>query len=417
MGILDFIEQVGKAVAAPNILGLPQQVQDEINEDKIPRRQGPPGPGFNANPFDNFVLDRENQDGLDRLREANALFGFTEADQSKANAAYNDMQQLIIDWHDGAGWDEFRFRRNINTLAFLAEKEGKNAQDFKNQLNGVIASLEWGNLQFQGLQGITKDPSGGGFNVVLYPQSVLYNGVDPAKTAPPTRGNYPSGFGFGGTSSRAEPKPYRMPTFHPDTYQKPDRRTVEALISSKLKILVGEADPQRVKDLTEKYLAEDKRNFMKSQEIKRDQELAKFDDAIRLKQRADEGAADAEGAVGVLDVEGNEITERHEHLEEVEARDPLQTVLELVRQDDDYKQFHKNRPTDVDEEDWLTQAIALTRQQDIGGDAAVERGKILATGGDITADAEMFKAQQGFQIPGFIQRAGEVAGMIGRMAR
>lgn len=416
MGVLEFLEQVGKAAASTNILGFPQQVQDKIEEDRRAKLQGPPGPGFNANPLDNFQLDRQVDLNLERSQMTNELFGFNQADQDRLLAVQTQIQQQVIDWHDGNGWDEFAFKRNMNTAAFLIEKATDNASDFANQMTRFTGGINFGNLQFSGVAA-GNDPSGGGFNLALPPLAVSYNGVDPNRTGPPTSGNYPTGFNFGGGSTRAEPQPYRMPTFHPDTYQKPDRRTVEALIEAKLKILVGEADPARVKKLTEVYLAEDKRNFLKMQDVKRDQELAKFDDAIRLKQRADEGAEDAEGAVGVIDVEGNEITERHKHLEEVEALDPLQNVLELIRADDDYKQFHKNRPTDMNEEDWLTQAISLTRQQGIGGDAAVERGKILATGGDITADATMFNAQQQFKIPTFIKRAGEVAGLIGSMAR
>lgn len=170
-----------------------------------------------------------------------------------------------------------------------------------------------------------------------------------------------AGFGGGGTGGGGGGGTggARGPALGP-TYVIPDRRVVADSIRSKLKLVVGRAGERRVEFLTDLYMSA---------------HFANFNDPTRIV-------------------------------------DPMQSVLERIRIYPDYQAIHNLRPTDVDEDDWLTSAIAGFRRQGIDF-GAKERGVNAAVTGDITVDAGFIKKATQIHIPEFFNKASQVSSIIG----
>lgn len=149
-------------------------------------------------------------------------------------------------------------------------------------------------------------------------------------------------------------------------YRGPDERVIREQIENHLKNVIGEFEDDRVSFLLARYLSDDRANF---------------------------------------DSKDKDIN-------------PWQTVKELTRTYDDYKQLHKNRPSDMDETAWVASGIAGARAQDVRERSQVERGQVAATVGDINASQRTFQVQQGQQVlPTFFQNAARAAGALGRAVK
>lgn len=193
--------------------------------------------------------------------------------------------------------------------------------------------------------------------------------------------------GQGGGGGAREPI---IPEYIPNFYTAPDRRTIEEMITDKLKILTGKAPEHRVKMYTDMWLETHRNEWVKFEQVSRivhDQNMA---------QRLGEEIPLIEDQVQV---------------------DPNEVILEQIRNQADYQIIHGNRPSDVDEDQWLTGSIRNARQAGVEGQRAVEFGITNAAGGDITVDPAVLNATERFEVPTFIKKAGEVASFIGSMVK
>lgn len=162
-------------------------------------------------------------------------------------------------------------------------------------------------------------------------------------------------------------------------YVKPDPEVVKDAIRSKLKLLVGKADESRVEDLTAIYFRDHREAW--------DRRFA---------------AAKSDLDISV-----------------VEDLDPMQSVLTTIRTYGDYRSLHATRPSDVEEDEWVSSAIANARRSGIEGQDATERGLVGASSGDIQVSATPFLVQQGQanRVPTFLQNVQRTSQEIGNFLR
>jgi len=181
------------------------------------------------------------------------------------------------------------------------------------------------------------------FNGIPNPNAISTEGRDPGDTG-----------GGGGGGGRAR-------------FVSPDRGTVEDTVRSQLIALVGEGAPQRVNELTDKWLDA----YRKSWEIRQ---------------------------TGGQDI------------------DPNQTVLSLIRNQEDYKNIHSLRPDGSDEMTWISTRRNRLNQLGLTPEDADERAIRMAQLGVNLNDIEtgQFQNSRGRKDIELFQRLGKAAEMVGR---